>query len=142
MASEGGTGPGGGPGDGPEGGPKPGGEVGPGERVLCLVADIAEGAARGFAAAPGGFTGLFAVKKDGRIHVYVNSCPHVGLPLEPLPDRFLDAKKQTIICSAHGARFRIADGVCVSGPCMGEALEAVPARIVAGQVVVPSDAGI
>jgi len=116
--------------------------VGAGERVLCRVEEIAEGTARGFPAAPGGFTGLFVVKKDGRIHVYVNACPHVGLPLEPLPDRFLDAKRQTIICSAHGARFRIQDGVCVTGPCIGEALEAVPLRIVNGQVVVPADAGL
>jgi nitrite reductase/ring-hydroxylating ferredoxin subunit len=112
------------------------------ERVLCRVEDIAEGAAKGFAAAPGGFTGLFAVKKEGRIRVYVNSCPHIGLPLEMLPDRFLDSKRQTIICSAHGARFRIEDGLCITGPCMGEALEAVPVRIVDGQVVVPAQAGI
>lgn len=112
------------------------------ERVLCRVEDIPEGEARGFPAAAGGFTGLFAVKKDGRIRVYVNSCPHVGLPLEMLPHRFLDAKRQTIICSAHGARFRIEDGVCVTGPCIGEALEAVPARILDGQVLVPADAGI
>jgi nitrite reductase/ring-hydroxylating ferredoxin subunit len=120
----------------------PGGAAGPGERVLCRVEDIAEGSARGFPAAPGSFTGLFAVKKDGRIHVYVNSCPHIGLPLEPLPDRFLDAKKQVIICSAHGARFRIEDGFCVTGPCAGESLEAVPVRIVDGQVVVPAEAGL
>ncbi len=110
--------------------------------MLCHVDDLAEGAAMGFGAAPGGFTGLFAVKKDGRIRVYVNSCPHIGLPLEMMPNRFLDSKKQTIICSAHGARFRIEDGLCITGPCMGEALEAVPMRIVDGQVVVPADAGI
>jgi nitrite reductase/ring-hydroxylating ferredoxin subunit len=115
---------------------------GPEERVLCRVEDIAEGTAKGFPAAPGSFTGLFAVKKDGRIRVYLNSCPHIGLPLEPLPDRFLDSKKQMIICSAHGARFRIEDGHCVSGPCVGEALEAVPMRIVDGQVVVPADVGL
>jgi nitrite reductase/ring-hydroxylating ferredoxin subunit len=115
---------------------------GPEERVLCRAEDIAEGTARGFPAAPGSFTGLFAVKKDGQIRVYVNACPHIGLPLEPLPDRFLDSKKQMIICSAHGARFRIEDGVCVTGPCVGEALEMVPVRIVAGQVVVPADAGL
>ncbi len=119
-----------------------GGAVTEAERVLCRVEDVPEGEARGFAAAPGGFTGLFAVRKDGRIRVYVNTCPHIGLPLEPLPDRFLDSKRQTIICSAHGARFRIEDGLCISGPCIGEALEAVPVRIVDEQVVVPADAGL
>lgn len=113
-----------------------------GERILCRLEDIPEGGAKGFPAAPGGFMGLFAVRKDGRVHVYVNSCPHIGLPLEPIPDRFLDAKRQAIICSAHGARFRIEDGFCTSGPCIGEALEAVPVQIEDGQVIVPADAGL
>ncbi|MBV1795845.1 Rieske (2Fe-2S) protein [Siccirubricoccus sp. G192] len=112
------------------------------ERVLCRLEDIPEGGARGFPAAPGGFTGLFAVRKGGRVFVYVNSCPHIGLPLEPLPDRFLDHRRQAIICAAHGARFRIEDGTCITGPCIGEALEAVAARIEEGQVVVPADAGL
>jgi nitrite reductase/ring-hydroxylating ferredoxin subunit len=116
--------------------------VGTDERVLCREDEIAEGMARGFPAAPGGFTGLFAVRKDGRLVVYVNSCPHIGLPLEPLPHRFLDTRRQHIICAAHGARFRIEDGVCTTGPCVGEALEAVPMRIVDGMVVVPADAGL
>src|SRR5215213_10290870 len=117
------------------------GPVAAAERVLCREEEIGEGEARGFAAAPGGFTGLFAVRKGGVVRVYVNSCPHVGLPLEMLPHRFLDTRKQNIVCSAHGARFGIEDGVCISGPCLGEALEAVEARIIDGQVVVPADAG-
>ena len=91
-----------------------------GERILCRLEDIPEGGAKGFPAAPGGFMGLFAVRKDGRVHVYVNSCPHIGLPLEPAPDRFLDAKKQAIICSAHGARFRVEDGLLVVPADAGE----------------------
>lgn len=52
-------------------------------------------------------------------------------------------KRDAILCSAHGARFRIEDGFCSSGPCYGESLEAVAARIDAdGQVFVPEDAGL
>ena len=113
------------------------------ERLLCRLGDIPDGTSKGFPAAPGAFTGLFAIRRGRRVWVYVNSCPHIGLPLDPMPDRFLDAKKQAIICSAHGARFRIEDGFCSSGPCYGESLEAVPARIDAdGQVFVPEDAGL
>ena len=114
--------------------------AGAGERTLCRLDEIPDGGARGFPAAPGGFTGLFAVRRGDRVFVYVNSCPHIGLPLEPLPHRFLDTRRQNIVCSAHGARFRVGDGVCISGPCLGEALETVEARIVDGQVVVPADA--
>ena len=116
--------------------------VGADERILCREDEIAEGAARSFPAAPGSFTGLFAVRKAGRVVVYVNSCPHIGLPLEPLPHRFLDTRKTHIICAVHGARFRIEDGVCVTGPCVGQALEAVPLRVVDGMLVVPATAGL
>jgi len=117
-------------------------EILPTERVLCRLEDLPEGESRGFPPAPGGFTGLFAIRRGGRVHVYVNSCPHIGLPLDPAPHRFLDAKRQHIVCSAHGARFRIEDGECFSGPCYGESLEGVAVRIDAeGQVIVPADAG-
>jgi nitrite reductase/ring-hydroxylating ferredoxin subunit len=113
------------------------------ERVLCALTDIPDGQSRGFAAAPGAFTGLFAVRRGTRVWVYVNSCPHIGVPLDPVPDRFLDAKRQAIVCSTHGARFRIEDGYCTSGPCYGEFLEAVPTRVdEQGQVLVPENAGL
>ena len=114
-----------------------------GMRLLCRLEEIPDAGAKGFPAAPGGFTGLFAVRRGERVFVYVNSCPHIGVPLEPLPDRFLDRRRELIVCSAHGARFRIEDGECFSGPCYGESLEAVPVRIDAeGQVIVPAEAGL
>lgn len=111
--------------------------------MLCRLDEIPDGESRGFPPAPGGFTGLFAVRRGAAVFVYVNSCPHVGLPLDPAPDRFLDARREAIVCSAHGARFRIEDGLCTSGPCHGESLEPVPARLdEGGRVVVPADAGL
>jgi nitrite reductase/ring-hydroxylating ferredoxin subunit len=112
-------------------------------RVLCRLTDIPDGESRGFGPVPGAFTGLFAVRRGARVFVYVNSCPHIGLPLDPAPDRFLDAKKAAIVCSAHGARFRIEDGQCISGPCYGEGLEAVPFTLDPdGTIRVPADAGL
>lgn len=115
----------------------------PAERVLCALEDIPDGQSKGFPAAPGAFTGLFAVRRGMRVWVYVNSCPHIGVPLDPVPDRFLDRKRESIVCSTHGARFRVDDGLCTSGPCYGESLEAVPARVDGeGRVLVPEDAGL
>jgi nitrite reductase/ring-hydroxylating ferredoxin subunit len=85
-------------------------------RVLCRLDDIPDGEARGFPAPPGSFMGLFAVRRGPRVFVYVNSCPHIGVPLEPLPDRFLDRKRELIVCAAHGARFKVEDGFCISAP--------------------------
>jgi nitrite reductase/ring-hydroxylating ferredoxin subunit len=52
---------------------------------------------------------------------FVNQCPHLGLPLETFPDRFLSADGTHLICSAHGAQFD-AHGACFAGPCHGRAL--------------------
>lgn len=113
-----------------------------GRRALCRADDIAEGQARGFPPAPGGLTGLIAVRRAGELRVYVNACPHLGLPLEVLPDRFLDSAGRYLVCSAHGARFRPEDGRCVAGPCNGAVLESVPCEVDAdGLVTVPAEAG-
>ena len=55
------------------------------------------------------------------IRVFKNTCPHIGLPLETFPDRFLTADKKHLICSAHAATFNL-DGMCISGPCPGKRL--------------------
>ena len=67
---------------------------------------------------------VFAVKKDGQIYVYVNACPHIGIPLEFQPDEFLDMEKRFIQCANHGALFEIETGDCIAGPCAGQALQA------------------
>ena len=103
-------------------------------RVLCRLEDIPDGEAKGFPPEPGSFVGLFAVRRGQQVFAYVNACPHVGLPLDPVPDRFLDRRKEVIVCAAHGARFRVEDGECTSGPCIGDALEAVPVEVVEGEV--------
>ncbi len=112
------------------------------ERTLCRLEDIPDGASRGFGPARGGFTGLFAVRRGDAVFVYVNACPHVGTALDWAPDRFLTADGARIVCAAHGALFDIEGGVCVQGPCVGDRLEAVPARIVNGAILVPEDAGL
>lgn len=111
-------------------------------RVLCRVDEIPDGGARGFAPAPGGFTGLFAVRRGDAVRVYVNACPHLGVPLDWAPDRFLSADGARIVCASHGAEFRIEDGACLRGPCQGEHLDAVPACVENGFITVPANAGL
>jgi nitrite reductase/ring-hydroxylating ferredoxin subunit len=115
---------------------------GRGSRPLCRVDDLPDGTARGFPPAPGGFTGLVAIRRDNAVRVYVNSCPHLGTPLEWTPDRFLSADGSLIVCATHGAEFRIADGECLRGPCFGERLEPVMVNIKDGTIYVPEDAGL
>ena len=76
-------------------------------RALCRLDEIPDGGSRGFGAPPGGFTGLLAVRRGGTAHVYVNACPHLGVGLDWSPDRFLTEDGAFVVCSTHGALFRI-----------------------------------
>jgi len=91
---------------------------------LCALMDIPEGGSKGFG--DGTAESVFAVCKDGTVHVYRNRCPHAGAPLNWMPHRFLDRTGEYIICSAHGALFDIHSGSCVAGPCPGQSLVRVP----------------
>jgi nitrite reductase/ring-hydroxylating ferredoxin subunit len=111
-------------------------------RPLCRVDDLPDGGSAGFPAPPGGLTGLFAVRQGDAVFVYVNSCPHIGTPLDWMPGRFLSADGSSIVCATHGAEFRITDGECLRGPCFGDRLERVTIEIRGGVVFVPGGAGL
>jgi nitrite reductase/ring-hydroxylating ferredoxin subunit len=106
-------------------------------RPLCHVDDVPPGGTAAFAAADEGAAGLFTVHhfRDGFL-VYRNACPHLGVPLDWAPGKFLNLDGTRIICATHGAEFRITDGLCLRGPCRGQKLVAVPSRVVAGVLMV------
>ncbi len=110
-------------------------------RVLCRLDDIEDGQAKGFTLGAGfDEREIFVVREDGRVFGYVNSCPHQGTPLNWQDDRFISDHSGLILCATHGAQFEIADGACVSGPCAGQALEAVPLVLDAqGRVLLTGD---
>lgn len=94
--------------------------------ILCALRDLDATGAKGINL---GGTGIFVVRSGSDVFGYVNSCPHIGVPLDMEPDEFISDFGEEIICSTHGARFRIEDGECVSGPCTGDALEPVAVEI-------------
>lgn len=105
--------------------------------VLCHLDSIPAGASRGFQLNE---SSCFVVKShDGGVHVYANSCPHLGVELEWIADQFLDSEGMLIQCATHGALFLIETGQCVAGPCLGQYLQAVPFVIRDGAVVIPID---
>lgn len=99
-------------------------------KLLCRLADVPEGSSRGFSInTPSGYQDIFLVYKNGQLFAYRNSCPHTGAPLDWVPDQFLDRDGELIQCATHDALFRIEDGHCVEGPCVGTALSTVPVEI-------------
>lgn len=118
------------------------------DRRLCRLADLPPETARGFslvdASAKDGAGGGDVAKLEVIVwrdadadtdagagpvlRGFVNKCPHLGLPLETFPDRFLSADGRTLICSAHGAQFDVS-GQCIAGPCQGQKLISVNVEI-------------
>lgn len=104
--------------------------------VICPVADLPEGTARGFLLeGPEGPVEGLLVRHGLAIVAYLNRCPHRGTPLDWMPGQFLSADGSHIVCATHGARFRIEDGFCFDGPCAGASLTAVRIEIRNGSVV-------
>jgi len=57
---------------------------------------------------------------------FLNLCPHLDVPLDAGSADYA-ARGGELICRTHGARFRVQDGVCTWGPCLGDALETLDA---------------
>jgi nitrite reductase/ring-hydroxylating ferredoxin subunit len=97
--------------------------------------ELPDGVSRGFAVeTAAGVQDIFVVHKNARVVAYRNSCPHTGGPLDWVPDQFLSLDGSLIQCATHDARFRIEDGVCVAGPCVGRQLSLVTTVVVKGVV--------
>lgn len=102
---------------------------------LCRLDEIPDGGSTGVVAeTPQGRLGLMLIRRGETVHAYVNSCPHIGSPLDFQPGQFLNVERTLILCSTHGALFRIEDGYCVSGPCAGDSLTPVAVEVQGGDV--------
>ncbi|WP_419808008.1 Rieske (2Fe-2S) protein [Sphingomonas sp.] len=97
---------------------------------------IAEGKARNFVLQlrAGRFHG-FVVRRGDAVFGHVDRCPHAGVPLAQQLDDYLAPTGDLIACSWHGALFRIEDGLCVGGPCVGQHLTPWPVTVADGHIV-------
>ena len=103
----------------------------------CELSELPDGGAKGFDWGGGGYARCgFLVRQGSQVHAYRNECPHAGNRLEWKPEAFLTKDRSLIMCSVHGANFRIHDGLCVAGPCMGRTLTALEVRVVGSRVEV------
>ena len=109
-------------------------------RSVCALADLEDPGSRAFSAGGGEWPLRgFVVKRAGRVYAYLNRCPHAGHPLNWQPDQFLSSTRTLILCCSHGAQFMIDNGVCVAGPCVGQALTRIAVHVADGEVVLDED---
>lgn len=106
-------------------------------KALCFIHDIPDGGAieRGIVGERDGVRDSLMLTRQGtKVCAYRNVCPHAGNRLDWAPNQFLIEDGQ-VICTAHGAMFRLDSGECVSGPCRGESLASVPIEVDASDTV-------
>ena len=93
---------------------------------LCRLDEIPDGDSRGFDPLGEGRDTILVVRQGCKLHAWRDACPHTaGVPMAWRKDAYLNAGRDRIVCSAHGALFDIATGVCTLGPCLGQSLEPV-----------------
>jgi nitrite reductase/ring-hydroxylating ferredoxin subunit len=105
---------------------------------LCAKADIADRAAKGIflerVSAHEQALEVLIARRGEQLFAYENRCPHRGTTLDWAPDRFMTEDSTHLQCATHGAQFRVDDGLCVYGPCMGQALAPLTIECVDGEV--------
>ena len=105
--------------------------------LICRLDDIASPGSIGFSIEHRGqVIDGFIVRMADLVAAYQNHCPHTGANLNWMPDQFLTCDGDFIQCSIHGALFRLNDGLCVRGPCVGKKLENIAISVESGQVYV------
>ena len=72
---------------------------------------------------------IIIVRTEKGVFAYINSCPHIGAPLDLQPGQFLSHNKENIVCSTHGALFQIDTGLCIFGPCKDAYLQSIAITI-------------
>ncbi|MCA0199307.1 MAG: Rieske (2Fe-2S) protein [Proteobacteria bacterium] len=103
--------------------------------VLCRLADLAATGAKEIIVEDAGIRrAIFVVRHAGGINAYFNACPHARLPLNSVPDVFLDFSASFVFCANHGAHFEPGSGKCLRGPCKGESLKSFPIRVEDGKI--------
>ncbi len=103
---------------------------------LCRLDNLDDPGSEAFVVERNGArTAIMVVRRGDGVFAYVNSCPHIGAPLDFRPGRFLDVERRHILCANHNALFAIEDGRCLAGPCAGASLTAVAVAVHDGWVM-------
>ena len=108
-----------------------------GARVIAKVDELSPGSVKKFWIICHEYrVDAFLVNERGSFHAYVNRCRHMPTPLDFIRDQFMSEDGKHLMCYTHGALYEFASGLCVAGPCKGDALYRLPVRVDRGDVLV------
>ncbi len=108
--------------------------------LLCRTSDLDKTSAKSVTIQHQGRSVDIAVVRNHKgIYAYLDVCPHAGTPLEWQQDRFFDESGTYLMCATHGAQFNVHDGLCISGPCVGDSLTRLLLRVIDGEIFLNND---
>jgi nitrite reductase/ring-hydroxylating ferredoxin subunit len=98
------------------------------ERLICVATDLQDGGKGVRFCLAWGTKSLpaFVIRSQGKVHAYLNNCPHQGTELDWQEGEFFDESKLYLMCATHGAAFFPDTGYCCGGPCRGRSLTKIP----------------
>ncbi len=109
-------------------------------RILCRLSDLAGTGAKEVIVEDAGLRhAVFVVRCGQDVAAYFNACPHARLPLNGVPDTFLDVTGSYLVCVNHGAHFDPRTGRCIRGPCKGQSLKPLAVRCEDGGILCMED---
>ena len=97
------------------------------QRMICASDALKEGGpgVRFQVQRDGAQAAAFAIRYDGTVYAYLNSCAHIPVELDWMEGDFFDKAGLYLICATHGATYEPATGHCIMGPCNGRNLVAL-----------------
>ena len=105
------------------------------ERIAALDDIPTEGLRFSYRDGPFDEEGILVRLHEDEVRAYKNECRHLPMRLDDREPRELwDSSGRYLVCSSHGARYQPRDGRCVSGPCEGSHLKALPIEVLDGEV--------
>jgi nitrite reductase/ring-hydroxylating ferredoxin subunit len=72
---------------------------------------------------------IVLLDERGEPRAYLNRCAHIPIPIDAGSRDFFDRDRTHLRCNTHGALYRLSDGFCIAGPCIGRSLLALPVRL-------------
>lgn len=107
----------------------------PARTFVAVLGEVHHGQSKKFTLRRGGRdVPALLVNFEGQHFAYINRCPHTGITLDWVDNKFFSSDERYLMCATHGAVFEPPTGECIWGPCVGLSLQSVPIEIYEGRV--------
>lgn len=107
----------------------------PARTFVAVLGEVQHGQSKKFTLRRGGRdVPALLVNFEGQHFAYINRCPHTGITLDWVDNKFFSSDERYLMCATHGAVFEPPTGECIWGPCLGLSLQSVPIEIYEGRV--------